>query len=99
MIRVEQGQNVLDLAMQYCGNATAAFNIALLNGMCLTDDIAPGALLEIPAVADTTIVNFFLDNNIITATATALLPGNILPEQSGPLGIGNWKIGVNFKIG
>jgi hypothetical protein len=38
-------QTIIDVALQHCGNADAAFDIAALNDIEITDDIAPGTEL------------------------------------------------------
>ncbi len=44
---VRQGQNLLDLAIQATGDAGTALDIALTNGLCLTDDLQVGQPIDI----------------------------------------------------
>lgn len=48
MITVQNNQSVFDLAVRYCGTAAAAFDLAELNGISVTDRLTPGNELEIP---------------------------------------------------
>ncbi len=44
---VRQGQNLLDLALQATGDADTALDIALANGLCLSDDLTVGQTIEV----------------------------------------------------
>lgn len=44
---VRQGQNLLDLALQATGDADTALDIALANGLCLSDDLTVGQTVEV----------------------------------------------------
>ncbi len=96
MTKAEQGQNILDLAMQYCGDASAAFEIALLNGFSLTDDLAADEVLELPPEIDIAIANFFRNNNLVPATGTSILSMGSPEEEIG--GIEYWAIGETFIV-
>lgn len=45
---VKSGQNLLDVAIQECGDVRAAFRIALENGLSLTDIPFTGMEIKIP---------------------------------------------------
>ena len=49
-IPVSEGQTLLDIAMQYCGDVSKAMEVALLNGLNLTDDLQVGGWLMVPDV-------------------------------------------------
>jgi hypothetical protein len=69
-------QNLLDVAVQHCGMARDFVAIAQLNGLALTDDIAPGTVLELVAVSD-------------AKTVTKLLPyGNVPVTAIYPFSVG-----------
>lgn len=86
---VEQGQCLVDMAIQYNGNALAIFDIALINGISLTEDIVPGQELKETAVLDNRIKNYF--SKITPASGN---DADILVQQ----GIGYWYIGLDFII-
>ena len=87
---VEQGQCLVDMAIQYNGNALAIFDIALIHGISLTEDIVPGQELKETAVLDTRIKNYF--SKITPASSNN---ADILVQ---PQGIGYWYIGLDFII-
>lgn len=47
-MKVKAGQNLLDIAIQECGDVRAAFRIALENGLSLTDIPFTGMEIKIP---------------------------------------------------
>jgi hypothetical protein len=93
MVTVEQGQNMLDVALQHCGNTSAAFAIAKLNGLSLTDDLIAGSSLIIPDVVEPAMVQYLSDNNIVPATGTSLIG-----EVEAPGGIDYMAIEVDFIV-
>lgn len=90
MITVASRQSILDIAIQHCGSVEAAFQIALLNNLALTDELVPGQQIEIPAVVNSSVVQYYEVNNIQPATA--------LTEDETPGGIGYWIIELDFEI-
>jgi len=67
-IIVQNRQTLWDIALQHCGSANAAFGIARLNNIALSDKPAPGTVLTVPQVADKKVVNYYADNGIVPAT-------------------------------
>lgn len=61
-ITVLNNQTILDISIRYFGTADAAFEIATLNKLSLTDDLVPGQTLELPEVdyGEQETVMFFL---------------------------------------
>jgi hypothetical protein len=64
----QNNQTLLDIAIQYCGDAQAAFEIALLNDVSLND--SETITLEIPPAYNRRVVEYYYNNNIKPATAT-----------------------------
>ncbi len=85
-IIVKQGQTLFDIALQYCGSADAAFEIARINNRNITDDPAPGDVLKLPHVRDKRVVKYFADYKLIPASA-------IIEKKEG---IGYWIIQSDF---
>jgi hypothetical protein len=50
-ITVAYGQTSLDIALQGMGDVERVFDVALLNGGSITQDLVPGTIVEIPAPA------------------------------------------------
>lgn len=96
-ITVLYNQNLLDIAIRYCGTVEAVLDIAVLNGIGIMDNLVPGQLLNVP---DTDygyqeIVTFFNVNK--KQPATALTAENKAVVE-GDSGIGFWIIGDNFIV-
>ena len=73
-VKVQNGQSILDIALQHCGDVSAAFDIAVLNDILLTDALAAGQSLAIPAVVNTDVVNYYNSRGIVPATAYVAAP-------------------------
>jgi len=71
-MEVKNGQSLLDIAMQETGAAEDALQLALMNGICLTDELLTGTDLEIPETEneDRDNVEFYRERGILPATAT-----------------------------
>lgn len=67
-MRVLEGQSLFDIAIQSCGSAEAAFDLAVLNGVSLTDEVFDE--LELSDILNVEIASFFKTKNIQLATAT-----------------------------
>lgn len=66
-MRVLEGQSLFDIAIQSCGSAEAAFELAVLNGVSLTDDV--NVVLLVPGIIDADIAAYFAKNGLQPATA------------------------------
>lgn len=85
---VQAGQNLTDIAIQYCGNQQAVFEVASLNNLSVTDDLAAGVEVLIPDAYDKRVVKYFLDGQYFPATS----------EELGLEGIDYWGIEINFEV-
>lgn len=85
------GQSLWDMALQHCGSADAAFAIARMNNVNLTDSPTPGTVLALPAVTNKKVVKYYADNGIMPAS------GASTSSATGD-GIGYWVIGANFEV-
>jgi hypothetical protein len=92
MTVVQQGQNMMDIAIQHCGDARSLFDLAVLNDLSATDEVAPGTDLKIPTPAQPGIVAYFQNGGYVPATNN---DANIFSNKEG---IGFWIIGVDFKV-
>lgn len=52
----------MDIAMQECGDVSAMYEIANLNGRTLTDDLVVGETLIVPEIVNEEIVTLFESN-------------------------------------
>lgn len=91
-ITLRAGQTLLDVAIQHCGSAAALVNLANLNGVGFTDDVAPGTLLQLPEVADAEIVKRLKPYGNVPVSG-------IEETAENTDGIGYWIIGDSFLVG
>lgn len=69
-IEVQHNQTLQDIAIQHCGAIEAVWDIAMANGLNVTDRLPAGLALAIPegAAQDTDLVNYYSDQRILPAT-------------------------------
>lgn len=76
----KQHQTIIDLAIQSAGSAEAAFELALLNGVSITDDVEAGAEMHGHAsVLDVDVLNYYTQKGICPATAVGVIP-DLIPD-------------------
>jgi 2',3'-cyclic-nucleotide 2'-phosphodiesterase (5'-nucleotidase family) len=92
-VRVLNGQSLFDIAIQAAGNVEAVFDIALANGLGITDDLPAGTLLVIPAVANRQVADYYRTNNILPATGISVTDAAALQE-----GIEFWFVEYDFVV-
>jgi hypothetical protein len=95
-ITVSEGQSFIDIAIQYMGDATKAFDIAALNGYAgITDVPLIGTLLNIPDadISSLSIVNTFAATGVIPASVT-----DYSDNANSEEGIGFWEIEGDFEV-
>jgi len=66
-----QGQSIFDIAIQTAGSIEAAFSMALLNDLNLTDDLDTISELKLSQVLNDTVSNYYLDKQIKPASSRA----------------------------
>lgn len=93
-IKIGEGQVLIDVAMQYCGDSLQLFAIAELNGYSITDFIFPGTEIIIPdlLIENTNVFAAFNDNGLFPASMDQDLDGNFLD------GIDYWVIEEDFIV-
>lgn len=90
---IQQGQCLMDMAVQHCGDPTGLFAIARLNEISMTKELAIGTEIKIPDAENEEIKQWFLDTGHIVAT------DNPMPGEPARLeGIGYWTIGLDFEV-
>lgn len=94
-ITVLNRQSLLDIAIQHTGSVFNAFEIALVNGLAVSDTVEPGSIFILPEVEQNTdILNYYTAKKIQPATALESL--EIIEELRG---IGWMIVEQSFKIG
>lgn len=87
---VRNQQSFFDIAIAACGDATAAFALAVANGLSITDDLLTGADLVLSAVVNQDVVNYYSNNNIVPATG--------INELALTDGIEFWYVEYDFVV-
>jgi hypothetical protein len=67
-MKVLAGQSLIDIAIQELGSAEGAYNLAVLNGMSITDDLVPGQELVMPDVVNKNISTYYANKSLTPAT-------------------------------
>ena len=94
-VLVIEGQSILDIAIAKCGSAEAAFEIALLNEISITEKLIPGQTLELPAVVKKDVVEYYQSKGINPATN---ITSDEFNSTIGGDGIGYWAIENDFIV-
>lgn len=95
-ITVLHNQSIIDIAIQYTGKAENCFELAVYNGISVSDPLTPGTSLKIPPdfENDTDIVDYYLKESL--QPASGILDDKI---TINPLaGINYWEIDNTFKV-
>lgn len=67
---VKPNQNIIDKAIQSAGSADAAFHLALLNEVSITDDVEPGTVLKDTSVTNSRVKAEIVRRGIEPATVS-----------------------------
>lgn len=90
--KVVARQSLLDIAIQQCGDATAAFTIAMQNGLSITEKLKEGQSVGSGEVVNTVVAKYYRERNICPATAANVVGKDRLR------GIGYMEIAKDFEI-
>lgn len=91
--KVYQGQSFIDKVLETTGSSENAFEMALLNGISLTDNVGIGQELVSSSATRKGVVRIFNKNN---RPASAII--NSTEEDEENEGIGYMAIGNNFIV-
>jgi hypothetical protein len=92
-IKVLNSQSLFDLAIQAAGSVEAVFDIALANGVGITDELVAGAAVVVPAILNRQVADYYKVNNIKPATALSAQDAEFTLE-----GIGAWRVEYDFIV-
>ena len=85
---IAQGQSLMDFTNKHCGSLDRLIEVALVNGLAITDHPKAGTELLVPDV-QTDVTKYFITNGIVPAAAH---------ESSEPDGINYMAVEVDFII-
>ncbi|HBL74253.1 MAG: hypothetical protein A2W90_18035 [Bacteroidetes bacterium GWF2_42_66] len=91
-IRVSVNQSLFDIALQSCGSVEAVFGIAELNGLAITDALAPGQELLVPEPANKPVADYYKMKGLRPATGIETL------DELRDEGIDYWAVEVDFVV-
>lgn len=96
-IRVLHSQSLLDISLQHTGTAESVFELALANGLSLTDEISAGTFLSFEEETPTEkeILNYYTAKKIHPATAFSVEDEQVLNQEEG---ISIWAINLDFQV-
>ncbi len=89
-IITRHNQSVLDIALQAAGTIEAAFDIAEQNNMSITDVLTPRTQIEVEP-------NTVHEDNLAYYDKFKIVPASVSAKDVY-VGIGYWKIGIDFKV-
>lgn len=93
-VTVLNNQSLADLAIQECGTLEAVLELAIANGISVSDTLRPGQVLSIPEVdGNDDAARYYKANALKPASAVA--EGFDIPRKEG---IGYWAIETEFKV-
>ncbi|OJJ18038.1 hypothetical protein BKI52_29750 [marine bacterium AO1-C] len=69
-IKVQDRQTLLDVAVQYLGDATGAIYLAQLNNISITENLEAGQILKIDTdqVIDSKVVSYLREKDVVPIT-------------------------------
>ena len=89
------GQSVFDLSVQSSGSIEAAVELAVMNGLSLSDGLEAGVTLIEPSIISSQIVGYYGSRGIMPATAISTQTDT---PATSDLGIEFWTIETDFII-
>ena len=93
-MKVSDGQSLLDIAIQYCGDASEAIAIAILNGVSITDDLVTAQSIDVPPTINSDISGYYENKGLCPATGITTPAESALIEE----GVEFWAIEYDFVV-
>lgn len=93
---VLHNQSLLDFAIQRTGTLESLFQLAVTNGISITDELETGKFLVLPedVIKDIDVLAYYNEKGIQPATAITAEETELVPS----LGIGSMAIGSTFIV-
>jgi hypothetical protein len=90
---IKKHQTLFDFTVQHAGTMESLIQLAMLNGISITEEVTPGTDLLTEVERDSTVGNFFIRSGY-QVHANYLLSN----ETALPGGIGYMQISNDFKV-
>jgi hypothetical protein len=81
-IKVQDGQNIIDIALQYYGDASAVVLVAQENNIAVTQPLTSGQLLKIGEPTNKIVSQYFEDRKKVINTDTQTILGDFNQDFS-----------------
>lgn len=96
-IIILHNQSLLDVCLQHTGSLAGIFELALANGLSVSDDVIAGQTLQVPdtLAVDKDVLAYYRAKNIQPATAFTSADKK---NSEKPEGISIWAINLDFKV-
>jgi hypothetical protein len=94
-MKVLQGQGVIDIAIQECGSLESIFDVALKNGISITDELSVAQEVSIPEKTDPDIASHYRNRMIRPRTYPS---DDEVASTISEEGIGAWAIEEDFVV-
>lgn len=96
-LTVLHNQSLLDLALQHTGTVESVFELATANTLSITDEVAAGKTLALPAEAfvNKDILAYYSAKNLQPATAFSKEDEQVFERLEG---ISIWAINLDFVV-
>ena len=100
-ITILHNQSLFDIAIQHTGSAENCFEIAVANGMAVSDRLRAGSILIIPGTLknDTDILNYYTSKKIMPATALTRADNDLVSQHKRGIGFMQITSGNAESIG
>lgn len=90
--KIKAGQTINDIAIQQCGTAESRFDIALLNGMGITDALTPGQQIATGGTVVFDVADYFRKYKLYPSSA-ATQTADLAPQ-----GVEFWAVEFDFVV-
>jgi len=94
-VKILFGQTLIDLAVQELGDASRAFELAVLNGLNISDDLIAGQEILVPEAAREKKAVVLLFTDKANAPASADITGELKTQAEG---VEFWTIEKDFIV-
>lgn len=87
--KVLDGQSTIDIAIQTGGSVESVFDLAIKNGLSITDSLSPSQVLTTPVVTNALVLEYYNMKGLRPATDT---------DSEAEQGIEFWYIEHDFIV-
>lgn len=67
-IKAVEGQSLFDVAIERLGSLSAIFDLAVQNGLSVTEELQPGQVIELSTIVDSDVSGYFEAKAVVVST-------------------------------